>query len=104
MNDKVKQLQNVMECSETMLRDAELGHWDKVINIEGQRSTLLENLFSSYSQDNNIEGMDEKIKKIIEINSQLETIAQSARNNAGKDVSSMTKGRQAVSLYAKNSA
>ena len=103
MNEKAKQLQNVMQCSELMLKDAELGRWDKVINIESQRSTLLENLFSSSSQDN-IEGMDEKIKKIIEINSQLEAIAQSARDNAGKDISSMAKGRQAVNLYVKNSA
>jgi len=101
---KTKQLQNVMDCSETMLREAELGDWEKVINIESQRSTLLETLFSSSCQSNNIEGMDEKIKKIIAINTQLETLTLEARDSAGKDISSISKGRQAVDLYAKNSA
>lgn len=102
MNDKTKQLLNVVECSETMLKDAEAGNWDKVIDIEVKRSELLEQLFSSPCQDNNIEEMDDKIRQIIDINKKLESITINARDNVRNDIAVINKGHHAVNMYAQN--
>ena len=85
--------------SETMLKNAEAGNWDKVIDIEVQRSELLEKLFSS---TDNVDEMDDKIRKIIDINKKLETITLNARESARTEISSINKGRHAVNVYAQN--
>jgi len=97
-----KQLQNAVVCSQTMLKDAKAGNWEKVFEIEIQRRDLLEKLFSSSRQENNIEDMDDKIRQIIAINKQLETITLKARDSARSDITSISKGRHAVSSYAQN--
>ena len=102
MNNKSKQLLNALEHSETMLKDAEAGNWDKVIDMETQRSELLKNLFSSSYGKADIVDIDNKIKKIIDINNRLEAVVVNARDNTGNDITSINKGRHAVSLYAQN--
>ena len=103
MNTKSEQLQSVVEYTETMLKDAQAGNWDSVINIEAQRGELLEKLFSGSRQNNNAGDMDAEIKKIININKKLEAITLNAREDARNDMSSVSKGRHAVDLYAQNS-
>lgn len=103
MSNKNKQLQNAINCSETMLKDAEAGNWDSVIDIEVRRSELLEQLFSNPREENDIGEMDDKIRKIIDINRKLEAITLSAREDTRNDIASINKGRHAVSSYAQNS-
>lgn len=103
MNTKHEQFQQAISCSEAMLEDAAAGNWEKVFAIEQQRSELLTALFSTTSGDNDIVGMDDKIRKIIDINSQLEAITISARDNVRDDLQAITKGRKAVSSYTTNS-
>ena len=103
MNTKNKQLQSVVEYTEAMLKDAQAGNWDSVINIEAQRGELLEKLFSGSRENNNVDDMDAEIKKVISINKKLEAITLNAREDARNDMTSVSKGRHAVSLYAQNS-
>ena len=97
-----KQLDSAIYCSERMLKDAQEGNWDSVMEIEIQRSELLAKLFST-SGNNNIDDMDDKIRKIININKQLEDITVDAKEAAGKQISSINNGRRAVNVYAQNS-
>jgi len=94
-----KQLHIAVECSEKMLRDAEAGNWENVFNIEAQRNMLLEKLFSSNNQENSVQEMDDKIRKIIAINEKLEAITLKARDSVRNDITSMSKGRHAVNVY-----
>ena len=98
----IKQLHKAIECSEKMLIDAEAGNWEKVFDIEAQRSALLEKLFSSSHKENNIQDMDDKIRKIIAINKKLEAITLKARDNTGDDIASISKGKRAVNVYQQN--
>jgi len=95
-----QQLHKAIECSEIMLRDAEAGNWENVFAIEAQRSALLEKLFSGTVKENNVQDMDDKIRKIIAINKKLEAITMQARDNTRDDIRSMSKGRHAVNQYA----
>ncbi len=99
-----KQLYEAIECSELMLRDAEAGNWDNVVAIETQRSALLEKLFSGTARDNNVQDMDNKIRKIIAINKKLEAITLQARDSTRDDISSINKGRHAVSAYSQHAS
>ena len=107
MNIKNKQLKDVTNFSETMLKDAESGNWDSVMEIEVQRSGLLEKLFSTshqeQGQNQDIDEMDSNIRKIIDINKKLETIAISVRDDSGQHIASMNNGRRAVNVYMQNS-
>ncbi len=97
-----KQLQSAITCSEIMLKDAQAGNWDRVFDIEAQRSELLEKLFSSENQGNSIDDMDARIREIIAINKKLEAITLQARDNAREDIASINKGRHAIDSYAQN--
>ncbi len=99
-----KQLQNAINYSETMLKDAEAGNWENVFAIEAQRSVLLEKLFSGTARDNNVQDMDNKIRKIIAINKKLEAITLQARDSTRDDISSINKGRHAVSAYSQHAS
>lgn len=102
MNAKSKQLENAIEYTETMLLDAEVGNWDKVVEMESRRRELLEKVFASPYGNDNVAGINDKIRKIIDINKKLEIVAVKARNNTGDDVTSINKGRRAVDLYKQN--
>lgn len=102
MNNKNTQLQYAVNYSKKMLSNASAGNWDKVIDIEVQRSELLEKIFSTSSHDNNIEEIDDKIRKIIDIDKKLEVITLNAREDARNEIMSINKGRQAVKTYAQN--
>ena len=41
MDVKNKQLKDAINCSETMLKNAEAGNWNSVMEIEVQRSELV---------------------------------------------------------------
>lgn len=98
----IKQLHQAIECSEKMLLDAEAGNWKNVFDIEAQRSALLEKLFSSTNQENNVQDMDDKIRKIIAINKKLEAITLKARDNTRDDIASISKAKYAVNAYQQN--
>ena len=99
-----KQLQSAITCSEIMLKDAQAGNWDRVFDIEVERSELLEKLFSGSDRENNVDEMDAKIREIIAINKKLEAITQKARDDARDDIASIGKGRHAINSYAQNAS
>lgn len=104
MSVKSQQLLNALKCTELMLQDAKAGNWEKVMRYENKRSELLEQLFSGSAEDNSVAGMDQKIQKIIDLNTQLEAITREAREETRSSMASMSKGRQAVNMYAQHSA
>ena len=103
MDIKNKQIDDAMDCTEIMLKDAEAGNWDRVMDIEIQRGELLEKLFSTPNQNDSVVDMDNKIRKIIDMNKKLEVIAINARADSGQHIASINNGRRAVNAYAQHS-
>lgn len=102
MNDKGKQFSDVIEYSETMLEEAEVGNWENVFAVEKQRSSTLKKCFSPPFTKNDKEENNEKIQQILNINKKLEAITSKARDNIRNQAGSINKGRHAVSMYAQN--
>ena len=102
MNYKCKQLSDVIEYSETMLKEAETGNWENVFAIEKQRSHTLKELFSPQFTKNEKDEYNEKILHILNINKKLEGITSTARDELKNQAGSINKGRRAVGMYAQN--
>ncbi len=81
MNYTCKQFSDVIEHSQTMLKEAEAGNWDKVFAVEKQRSNTLKELFSPPFTKNDKEDNNEKILQILNINNKLEVITSKARDD-----------------------
>ena len=102
MNDKYKQFSDVIEYSETMLKQAEAGNWKDVFKVEKQRSNALKELFSPPLTNNNKDENNERILQILNINKKLEAITSKARDDLRNQAGSISKGRHAVDMYAQN--
>lgn len=81
MNYTCKQFSDVIEYSQTMLKEAEAGNWDNVFAVEKQRSNTLKELFSPPFTKNDKEENNEKILQILNINNKLEVITSKARDD-----------------------
>ena len=96
-----RQLEDLLEHNQAMLKDAQQGQWDKVIEAEVLRNTLLKNMYSS----NGIEdtpGIRLATMEMLSINQQLELLATAAKKTAATDALSINKGRNAVSAYSQH--
>lgn len=102
MNAKTEQLEDAFEYTQRMLEDAEVGNWDKVIEMETGRRELLEKIFFSPYGNDIVADINNEIRKIIDINKKLEIITINMRNNIVNDITSINKGRQAVDHYKQN--
>ena len=99
---KSEQLSDVIEYSETMLREAEAGNWKNVFTLETQRSHALKELFTPPFTKKDKDDNNEKILQILNINKKLEAITSKARDDIKKQADSINKGRHAVNMYAQN--
>ena len=99
---KYKQLTDVIEYSETMLKEAKAGNWKNVFKVEKQRSNALKKLFSLPFTKNDKDESNEKILQILNINKKLEALTTKARDNIRNQAGSINKARQAVNRYAQN--
>lgn len=102
MDYKNKQLTDVIEYSETMLKEAEAGNWETVFSVEKQRSQTLKELFlpaftKKYKDKNNA-----KILQILQINNKLEKVTSRARQDIRNHIGPVNKTHQAVAMYAQN--
>ena len=102
MNDKYKQFSDVIEYSETMLKEAKAGNWEDVFKVEKQRSHILKELFSPPFTKNDKDESNEKILQILNINKKLEALTTKARDDIRNRAGSINKGRHAVNMYAQN--
>ena len=102
MNYKNKQFSDVIEYSETMLKEAEAGNWENVFTVEKKRSNTLKECFSPPFTKNDKDENNRKILQILNINNKLEAITSKARDDIRNQAGSINKGRHAVSMYAQN--
>lgn len=100
-SDLVNQLNELLEHNHAMLEDAQTGQWDKVIEAEVLRNTLLKNLYSTTGVAD-IPGISKATGEMLSINQQLEQLATAAKNTAASDTLSINKGRNAVSAYSQH--
>jgi hypothetical protein len=102
VNYKHKQLNGVIEYSESMLQEAESGNWKNVFNIEEKRSELIKKIYANPSTQDERQNNNEQIMQILVLNRQIEAITYRARDKARDQAGVINKGRQVVGAYAQN--
>lgn len=103
MNDKYKQLNDVVDDTQCMLDAAAAGNWDEVFCLEEKRGKKIQTVFSlSFNNEEELQ-CNAMIQRIISLNKKLESLTVSARDEIAEQAGSINKGRHAVGVYAQNS-
>ena len=95
------QLLELVEYNRDMLKNAEAGNWDRVIEAE----ILRKNMFEAFYTTAGVESLPEvarATRELLQINKSLEELAASARKAVTNDAVSTYKGQKAVNAYSRN--
>lgn len=95
-----EQLAKLTAMNHSMLKNAESGDWEKVIDEEVLRREMLEALYSSIDIQY-APGVASATREMLLINQKLEKLANSAHKSTASEIVSMHRGRQAISTYEK---
>ena len=95
-------ISDLIEYSHSLLKHAEAGEWDKVIEGEAVRRQLINTYFSIPSNVSDEPEISCAIRELLQINNKLEKLTISVRDEAQTQVSSISNGRRAVSAYVNN--
>ncbi len=98
-NDNIDEL---IGCSEKMLKHAEAGDWKSVALAEQHRRELINRLFRSPAANNGIPEINKIIQTIITINKKLEGLTIDARDKARSKIDKIKEGRLAVNSYVQH--
>ena len=99
--DELNQLVELVEYNRDMLKNAEAGNWDKVIEAELLRKNMFEAFYTTPGVEN-LPEVDSATRELLQINKSLEELATSARNAITSEAESTQKGQKAVNAYIKN--
>ena len=97
-------ISDLIEHSHAMLGHAEAGEWEAVIEDEVIRRQLINTFFSKPSNIANEPDVSTAIQELLLINDKLEQLTIDARTRAKTEVSTISNGRKAISVYADNAA
>ena len=95
-------ISELIEHSHSMLRHAEDGQWDTVVNDELIRRQLINTFFSEPSNIANEPEISTAIQELLQINDKLEELTTGARDKVKTEVVSLSTGRKAIHAYADN--
>jgi len=95
-------ISELIEHSHSMLKHAEAGEWDTVVNDEVIRRRLINAYFSEPSNIANDPDISTVIQELLLINDKLEQLTTDARDKVKTELTSISTGRKAVNAYADN--
>lgn len=96
-----QQVLELLQHNRVMLKNAEAGHWDKVIEAEILRRDMLDTLYLS-SGVQHIPGITSATSEMLLINQKLEELAVAAKQSITTETMSINKGRRALNAYEKH--
>ena len=92
----------LIEHSHAMLKHAEAGEWEAVVEDEAVRRELIDAFFSQPSNIANEPDISNVIKELLQINDRLEQLTSDARDRLKSEAQTISTGRKAVSAYTDN--
>ena len=99
--DLNEQMTELLEHNHEMLKDAQEGQWDKVIEAEVLRNTMMKSFYTTEGITQ-IPGIDNATSEMLSISKQLEQLANDAKQTAACEAQSINKGRNAISAYVQH--
>ena len=101
-HNKAKQISQLIDHSNAMLKSAEQGDWDEVIEAETLRHDLIKALFSTPSMAKDVKEISDATREIMRINEMLKDHALHMMYRVNSGLESIHHDRTAVGAYAKN--
>lgn len=98
-----QQASRIMKYNQSMLKNAEAGEWDKVMEEELVCRKLVNQLYSIPERTPNIPGIKNVTHEILITNEKITQLAIDAKEKIGVGASAIGNGRRAVSAYSNNS-
>ncbi len=102
MPERYHALQELLDCSLQMQRQAEAGEWLDVIETGARRQQLIDCFFERPVAAEESHDVEQVLRKMLQINEAIEELAVSSRGNAGNSIGAIQQGRRAVNAYAEN--
>ena len=99
--DLNEQMTELLEHNHEMLKDAQEGQWDKVIEAEVLRNTMMKSFYSTQGVAE-IPDIHNATNEMLSISRELEQLANAAKHTAAGETQSINKGRNAISAYARH--
>jgi hypothetical protein len=99
--DELSQLVELVEYNRDMLRNAEAGNWDKVIEAEILRKKMFDAFYTTHGEKN-LPDVASATRELLQINTSLEELATAARKAITSEAVSTLKGQKAVNAYTRN--
>ena len=99
--DELSQLVELVEYNRDMLKNAEAGNWNKVIEAEILRNKMFDAFYTTHGEEN-LPDVASATRELLQINTSLEELAASARKAVTNEAVSTYKGQKAVNAYTRN--
>lgn len=99
MTDKAQDLQQLIALSRTMLEKAREDFWDDVVDLEAERSGLIEAFFLEPVQQEYAEMVDIGIRAIIDIDINIIELGALKKLGIVDILQKMEQGKKAVMAY-----
>ena len=101
------ELTQLLDISQQMLSSAETGDWECLPEQEIERKKVMEHFFSSddFLQDSSPQQsnqVSQVINKVLDINAQIETLAEQEKRGINQQLLGMKQKQNAHSAYLKN--
>ena len=99
--DELSQLVELVEYNRDMLKNAEAGNWDEVIEAEILRKKMFHAFYTTHGEEN-LPDVASATRELLQINKSLEELATAARKAVTSEAVSTRNGQRAVNAYIKN--
>jgi hypothetical protein len=100
MNDRIADLQQLVELTRTMLEKAQASLWDEVIETEALRRELISAFFLVPIQPELASPVAEGIRLILAMDRDIEKLGLAEKEAMGQALRQMEQGKKAVKAYA----
>jgi len=98
MSEDLKKLEIIINLTDRLIAMAEVGEWDKLLDLDVNRANLISELFENQPEVNE-KYLAESIQYILDKNQILKLLSLSERDSIAMEMSKANHGHKAVSRY-----
>ncbi len=102
-NQRQVQLSRLLELSEQILRCAELKEWERVMEKQRQRHTLLRSFFRQDLAEHEAPRVEDAIREIMALDRKATALAEAGKLEILRKMRNLSAGQLAIDAYANNS-
>ncbi|MCG7900795.1 MAG: hypothetical protein JAY99_20020 [Candidatus Thiodiazotropha lotti] len=103
MSQLQQNLNQALELSQRIFDLAQDAAWTEMEQVDRQRLTLLESIFSNAEFQQKSDDYEPQLSKIVDLNEQALALCADARGKLNRQSRSLNVGRKALTAYKKNS-